>query len=159
MFSRDSTASEYSNWKCAQTILKGGCNYQHPHSDTARVNSYAGLDIFPFVALHAFGVDKFTLWVALVCLFEHTGFCTHSMPRIWCSCGETSYTPVQQELDLEHTCSFSLWREQAGQGLEVLGLVTCLRMTIVLRLHFCGSYLHHLLDTHLYQVLIPKQVI
>ena len=63
MFSRDSSASEYSNWKCAQTILRGGSNYQHPHSDTARVNSYAGLDIFPFVALHGFGVDKFTLWV------------------------------------------------------------------------------------------------
>ena len=39
MFSRDSGASEYSNWKCAQTILRGGCNYQHPHSDTARVNA------------------------------------------------------------------------------------------------------------------------
>ena len=63
MFSRDSAASEFFNWKCAQTILKGGCNYQHPHSDTARVNSYVGLDIFPFVALHAFDVDKFTLWV------------------------------------------------------------------------------------------------
>ena len=63
MFSRDSSASEYSNWKCAQTILRGGVNYQHPHSDTARVNSYAGLDIFPFVALHGFGVDKFSLWV------------------------------------------------------------------------------------------------
>lgn len=63
MFPRDSPASEYTNWKCAQTILKGGCNYQHPHSDTARVTSYAGLDIFPFVALHGFGVDRFTLWV------------------------------------------------------------------------------------------------
>ncbi len=27
------------------------------------MNSYVGLDIFPFVALHAFDVDKFTLWV------------------------------------------------------------------------------------------------
>ena len=159
MFSRDSSASDYSNWKCAQTILKGGCNYQHPHSDTARVNSYAGLDIFPFVALHGFGVDKFTLWVGPGLPVRTYGFCTHSMRRIWCSCGGTLSTPVEQVLDNEDTCSFSLWREQAGEGLGVLGRVPCLRMTIVLRLHFCGSYQPHLLHTHLFLVRISEQVI
>jgi hypothetical protein len=63
MFPAGSDASKSVNWKCAQTILKGGVNYQHPHCDTARVNSYAGLDIFPFVCIHSFGQEAFSMWL------------------------------------------------------------------------------------------------
>jgi hypothetical protein len=63
MFPAGSEACKSVNWKYAQTILRGGVNYQHPHSDTARVNSYAGLDIFPFVCIHAFGQESFSMWL------------------------------------------------------------------------------------------------
>jgi hypothetical protein len=63
MFPGGSEASKSVNWKYAQTILRGGVNYQHPHSDTARVNSYAGHDIFPFVCIHAFGQEPFSMWL------------------------------------------------------------------------------------------------
>jgi hypothetical protein len=61
MFPAGSEACKSVNWKYAQTILRGGVNYQHPHSDTARVNSYAGLEIFPFVCIHAFGQESFSM--------------------------------------------------------------------------------------------------
>ncbi len=61
MFPAGSDACKSVNWKYAQTILRGGVNYQHPHSDTARVNSYAGLNIFPFVCIHAFGQEGFSM--------------------------------------------------------------------------------------------------
>jgi hypothetical protein len=63
MFPSGSDACKSVNWKHAQTILRGGVNYQHPHSDTAKVNSYAGLDIFPFVCIHAFGQEAFSMWL------------------------------------------------------------------------------------------------
>ena len=51
------------NWKLNWTTVIGGTNYQHPHSDTARIGSYNNLDVFPFVALHGFGLDPFSLWL------------------------------------------------------------------------------------------------
>ncbi len=63
MFPAGSDACKSVNWKYAQTILRAGVNYQHPHSDTARVNSYAGLDIFPFVCIHAFGQEGYSMWL------------------------------------------------------------------------------------------------
>ena len=51
------------NWKLNWTTVIGGTNYQHPHTDTARIGSYNNLDVFPFVALHGFGLDPFSLWL------------------------------------------------------------------------------------------------
>ncbi len=45
------------------TTVVGGENHQHPHSDQGVVESFNGLTIFPFVCLHGFGVDEFTLWL------------------------------------------------------------------------------------------------
>jgi hypothetical protein len=51
------------NWKLGHTSLINGTGYQHPHADAGRPESFKGLDIFPFVALHGFGVDPFSLWL------------------------------------------------------------------------------------------------
>ncbi len=75
MFPAGSEACKSVNWKYAQTILRSGVNYQHPHSDTARVNSYAGLDIFPFVCIHAFGQEAFFYVVG--------SWTTHSILRLF----------------------------------------------------------------------------
>jgi len=49
------------NWKAQQQVLKGGLNHQHPHCDNAIVNTYANLDVFPFVCIHGFGIDEFSV--------------------------------------------------------------------------------------------------
>jgi hypothetical protein len=62
------------NWKLGHTSLINGTGYQHPHADAGRPESFKGLHIFPFVALHVlhifpfvalhgFGVDPFSLWL------------------------------------------------------------------------------------------------
>jgi len=63
LFPPGSDAADYGNWTAKQTILKGGANIQHPHCDNAVVNSYANLDVFPFVCIHTFGLREFTLWL------------------------------------------------------------------------------------------------
>jgi hypothetical protein len=44
------------NWKLGFTSLINGTGFQHPHA-------YNRLKIFPFVALHGFGLDSFSLWL------------------------------------------------------------------------------------------------
>jgi hypothetical protein len=56
-------AANSANWKLNWNTLIGGINYQHPHTDTGRVGTYHNLDVFPFVALHGFGIDPFSLWL------------------------------------------------------------------------------------------------
>jgi hypothetical protein len=51
------------NWKLGHTSLINGTGYQHPHADAGRPESFKGLNIFPFVTLHGFGVDSFSLWL------------------------------------------------------------------------------------------------
>ena len=63
LFPSTSSAGVFTNWKAKQTQLVGGTNFQHPHCDNGIVNSYANLDVFPFVGIHGFGVDEFTLWL------------------------------------------------------------------------------------------------
>jgi hypothetical protein len=74
LFPSGSDSAIYSNWKAKQTILIGGSNIQHPHCDNAIVNSYDKLDVFPFVCLHGFGVDEFSLWLLPNPLARHYGF-------------------------------------------------------------------------------------
>jgi hypothetical protein len=74
LFPRYSSSAQYQNWKAKQTVLKGGANYQHPHSDNAIVNSYANLEVFPFVCIHGFGVDEFSMWLLPNPLQRHYGF-------------------------------------------------------------------------------------
>jgi hypothetical protein len=52
-----------SNWKMGFTSLINGTGYQHPHCDTGRPDSYKGLKIFPFVTIHGFGLNEFTMWL------------------------------------------------------------------------------------------------
>jgi hypothetical protein len=61
MFEGD--AGNSANWKLNWNTLVGGINYQHPHTDTGRTGTYQNLDVFPFVALHGFGLDLFSLWL------------------------------------------------------------------------------------------------
>ncbi len=49
------------NWKTGYMSLINGTGYQHPHADAGRPDSYKGLQIFPFVTLHEFGVDEFSV--------------------------------------------------------------------------------------------------
>ncbi len=51
------------NWHITRTTIVGGENYQHPHSDAGVCGSFHGLRIFPFVCLHGFGVDTYSLWL------------------------------------------------------------------------------------------------
>jgi len=73
------------NWKTGYTSLINGTGYQHPHADAGRPDSYKGLQIFPFVTLHGFGVDEFSVWLfpdpysnTSKCGFLHT-FKAHQM--------------------------------------------------------------------------------
>jgi hypothetical protein len=51
------------NWKMGSTTLINGVGYQHPHCDAGRPESYKGMKIFPFVTIHGFGIDAFSMWL------------------------------------------------------------------------------------------------
>jgi hypothetical protein len=63
MFPRGTDRGTFTNWKANHNIIQGGEGYQHAHSDQGRYDEFMYLDVFPFVALHAFGVEPFKLWV------------------------------------------------------------------------------------------------
>ncbi len=56
-------AGKATNWKSGYTSLINGTGFQHPHADAGRPDSYKGLKIFPFVTLHGFGIDEFSVWL------------------------------------------------------------------------------------------------
>ena len=56
-------ASDPKNWSVEQNIVVGAQDHQHPHCDQGKVGSYASELIFPFVAVHGFGVNEFQLWL------------------------------------------------------------------------------------------------
>jgi hypothetical protein len=62
------------NWTIGATTIIGGINYQHPHSDCGVVESFAKLKIFPFVCLHGFGIDPYSLWLLPDALNNKYGF-------------------------------------------------------------------------------------
>ncbi len=51
------------NWRMHFTALVNGNGYQHPHADAGFPDSYKGLKVFPFVTLHGFGLDFFSMWL------------------------------------------------------------------------------------------------
>ena len=63
-----------SNWTIGTTTVIGGINYQHPHSDCGVAESYNKLKIFPFVCLHGFGVDPYSLWILPDAMNSKYGF-------------------------------------------------------------------------------------
>jgi hypothetical protein len=63
IFQRGTDRAKFDNWVAAANVVKGGDNYQHAHSDQGRYDEFNNMDLFPFVALHAFGQEEFKLWV------------------------------------------------------------------------------------------------
>jgi hypothetical protein len=63
IFAHGSARGKLDNWVSAANVVKGGANYQHAHCDQGLYDEYNNLDLFPFVALHAFGHESFTLWI------------------------------------------------------------------------------------------------
>ena len=63
IFPPGSARAKFTNWVTAANVVKGGDYYQHAHCDQGHYDEYTNLDIFPFVALHAFGHESFKLWV------------------------------------------------------------------------------------------------
>jgi hypothetical protein len=51
------------NWLIAHNVVVGGQDHQHPHCDLGKVGSFATEDVFPFVAVHGFGVNEFQMWL------------------------------------------------------------------------------------------------
>ncbi len=41
----------------------GGVNHQHPHCDQAKAGAFLNKPIFPFVAIHGFGLRDFEVWL------------------------------------------------------------------------------------------------
>jgi hypothetical protein len=54
-------AGKAANWKMGFTSIVNGTGYQHPHADSGRPDSYKGLKILPFVTIHGFGLDRFSM--------------------------------------------------------------------------------------------------
>jgi hypothetical protein len=74
LFPKGTEQATFSNWKAIQQVLKGGQSHQHPHCDNAIVNTYANEDVFPFVCIHGFGVDEFSVWLLPTPFQRHYGF-------------------------------------------------------------------------------------
>jgi hypothetical protein len=51
------------NWTIAHNVVVGGQDHQHPHCDLGKVGSFAVEEVFPFVAVHGFGVNEFQMWL------------------------------------------------------------------------------------------------
>jgi hypothetical protein len=51
------------NWKLGMTSIINGVGYQHPHSDAGRPDAYKHITIIPFVTIHGFGIDAFSMWL------------------------------------------------------------------------------------------------
>ena len=56
-------AGKAANWKMGFTSIVNGTGYQHPHADCGRPDSLKGLKMFPFVTIHGFGLDRFSMWL------------------------------------------------------------------------------------------------
>jgi hypothetical protein len=56
-------AADPTNWVTQQNVVVGAQDHQHPHCDQGKVGSFASEDIFPFVAVHGFGMHEFQLWL------------------------------------------------------------------------------------------------
>jgi hypothetical protein len=56
-------AADPSNWFTAHNIVVGGQDHQHPHCDQGMQGSFASETIFPFVAVHGFGINAFQMWI------------------------------------------------------------------------------------------------
>ena len=59
----DSPAGDVDNWNANLNSIVGGVCHQHPHCDHGRVGTYQDLEIFPFGALHGYGLTPFSLWI------------------------------------------------------------------------------------------------
>ncbi len=56
-------AVDPNNWIIEQNVVVGGVNHQHPHCDQGKASCYHNERIFPFVAVHGFGVNEFQMWL------------------------------------------------------------------------------------------------
>ncbi len=56
-------AADPSNWASEHNVVVGGVEYQHPHADLAKPGSFTNDYVFPFVAVHGFGVNEFQMWL------------------------------------------------------------------------------------------------
>jgi hypothetical protein len=59
----DSPAGDVNNWNANLNSIVGGVCHQHPHCDHGRVGTYQDLGIYPFGALHGYGLTPFSLWI------------------------------------------------------------------------------------------------
>jgi hypothetical protein len=59
----DEPAGDPDAWQLNLNSIVGGVCHQHPHCDAGRVGTYQGLPVFPFVALHGFGIHPFSVWI------------------------------------------------------------------------------------------------
>jgi hypothetical protein len=56
-------AEDPKNWIIEQNVVVGGVDHQHPHCDLGKAGCYHNERIFPFVAVHGFGVNEFQMWL------------------------------------------------------------------------------------------------
>jgi hypothetical protein len=56
-------AADPQNWNMTQNIVIGGVNHQHPHCDQGKAGAFLNESVFPFVAIHGFGIHDFEVWL------------------------------------------------------------------------------------------------
>jgi hypothetical protein len=75
------SAADPSNWFTAQNIVVGGQDHQHPHCDQGMQGCFASETIFPFVAVHGFGINVFQMWILPMKNRRDCGF-LYQLPKI-----------------------------------------------------------------------------
>ena len=60
---KQNPAADPKNWIVEQNVVVGGVDHQHPHCDQGKAGCYHNEGIFPFVAVHGFGVNEFQMWL------------------------------------------------------------------------------------------------
>ena len=138
-----------SNWKTSFTTVINGTGYQHPHTDAGRAETYKGLKIFPFVTLHGFGIDEFSMWLLPDPLSKNNkyGFLhTFKASQMLFMRGDFLHGGVPSTLPRGHMKFFQA-PKPAGKGNLAIGIEKNGKL-----LHLCGK--EHFLHLGIH-VLVP----
>jgi hypothetical protein len=120
MFPKGSNLGIFEIWIAAHNTIMGGEGYQHAHSDQGRYNEFIHLDVFPFVAIHAFGEESFKLWVLPQPDKRTFGFLHTLLLKTWCSCVEILCTRVVSVNFREDTWNFSPFKGRMASSTKLV---------------------------------------
>ncbi len=115
-------ATDPKNWNMTQNIVIGGVNHQHPHCDQGKAGAFLNESVFPFVAIHGFGVHDFEVWLLPAKNKQREyGFLAKLDKNQFCSYVVISFTPGVICRRVGLTLNFFLSNRRDGRIRTLIG--------------------------------------